>query len=66
MYVYMLLFRQPNSTLSWVRKEGRSLTDVFKFPRGHIQPNILTQKGAIVPVSAMNKMVIRGLNILYI
>jgi hypothetical protein len=29
-----------------------------------VQPNILTQMGAIVPVSAINKMVLRGLNII--
>jgi hypothetical protein len=29
-----------------------------------VQPNILTQMGAIIPVSAMNKMVIRGMNII--
>ena len=29
-----------------------------------VQPNILTQMGAIDPVSAMNKMVIRGINII--
>jgi hypothetical protein len=34
----------------------------LSFQRG--QPNILTQMGAIVPVSAMNKMVIRGMNII--
>jgi hypothetical protein len=29
-----------------------------------VQPNILTQMGAIVPVSAMNKIGIRGMNII--
>ena len=29
-----------------------------------VQPNILTQMGAIVPESAMHKMVIRGLSII--
>ena len=31
---------------------------------GRIQPNILTQMVAIAPVSAINEMVIRGLNII--
>jgi hypothetical protein len=29
-----------------------------------VQSNIITQMGAIIPVSAMNRMVIRGLNVI--
>ena len=45
-----------------IRNEGSRHTDAFKFPTGW--SNILTPMGAIVPVSAMNKMVIRGMTII--
>jgi hypothetical protein len=45
-----------------MRNERSRHTDAFKFVVE--QPNILTQMEARAPVSAINRMVIRGLNII--